>query len=233
MFIDLQGCFAAPAARYFPNDGKVPKGSPGDAAGANFVRHDGLPPVPHYGGRIPVRSCNSSGAQNLSGFPPHLPAHWGLGEQKFQVPRLHSCAWVCQADGTGSVDGGRPKGLPYPNPEVLLKTRRGGACPSRGPVWDRLLRKERIRSVIRCRGGSTTRPTAFPFRGRCRAYAKRMRVGSGMAEALRRAGQCPAPTKKKGPFPNSPQGRLSAPPVPEIPSHVGRGLPDAPPQTIP
>ena len=204
MFIDLQGCFAAPAARYFPNDGKVPKGSPGDAAGANFVRHDGLPPVPHYGGRIPVRSCNSSGAQNLSDFPPLLPAHWGLGKQKFQVPRLHFRAWVCRADGTGAVDGGRPKGLPYPNSEVLLKTRRGGACSSRGPVWDRPLRKERIRSVIRCRGGSTPRPTAFPFRGRCRAYARRMRLGSGMAEALRRAGQWPAPTKKKGPFPDSP-----------------------------
>ena len=128
MFIDLQGCFAAPAARYFPNDGKVPKGSPGDAAGANFVRHDGLPPVPHYGGRIPVRSCNSSGAQNLSGWSEFPPGHWALGKQKFQVPRLHSCAWVCRADGTGSVDGGRPKGLPYPNPEKFLRTVRAAPC---------------------------------------------------------------------------------------------------------
>ena len=172
MFIDLQGCFAAPAARYFPNDGKVPKGSPGDAAGANFVRHDGLPPVPHYGGRIPVRSCNSSGAQNLSDFPPLLPAHWGLGKQKFQVPRLHFRAWVCRADGTGAVDGGRPKGLPYPNSEVLLKNRRGGACSSRGPVWDRPLRKERIRSVIRRRGGP--RPArAFPW-GKVPSETRRM-----------------------------------------------------------
>ena len=191
MFIDLQGCFAAPAARYFPNDGKVPKGSPGDAAGANFVRHDGLPPVPHYGGRVSVRSCNSSGAQNLSDFPPLLPAHWGLGKQKFQVPRLHSCAWVCRADGTGSVDGGRPKGLPYPNPEKVLRT--VGAAPCGRP-----------------RAGlgpapTISRPKAFSLPGgRCRAYARRMRLGSGMAVALRRAGQCPAPTKKKGPLPDSP-----------------------------
>ena len=226
MFIDLQGCFAAPAARYFPNDGKVPKGSPGDAAGANFVRHDGLPPVPHYGGRIPVRSCNSSGAQNLSGFPPHLPAHWGLGEQKFQVPRLHFCAWVWQADGTGSVDGGRPKGLPYPIPEKFLRTVGAAPCgrprAGLGPAPTKRTHPLRYSSQ------------AFSLPGRrCRAYARRMRLGSGMAVALRRAGQCPAPTKKKGPFPNSPQGRLAAPPVPEIPSHVGRGLPDAPPQTIP
>ena len=148
-------CRVSPCgARYFPSDGKVPKGSPGDAAGANFVRHDGLPPVPHYGGRVPAGFYSISGAQNLSGWSEFPPTHWGLSKQKFQVPRLHSCAWVCRADGTGSVDGGRPKGLPYPNSEVLLKTRRGGACPSRGPVWDRPLRKERIRSVIRCRGGS-------------------------------------------------------------------------------
>ena len=37
-------------ARYFPSDGKVPKGSPGDAAGANFVRHDGFPRAPIYEG---------------------------------------------------------------------------------------------------------------------------------------------------------------------------------------
>ena len=34
----------------FLNDEKVTKESPGDAAGANFVRHVGLPPDPHYEG---------------------------------------------------------------------------------------------------------------------------------------------------------------------------------------
>ena len=54
-------------ASFFPSDGKETKGSPGDAAGANFVRHVGVPyplwpfgpsppdrgsrpPDPHYGG---------------------------------------------------------------------------------------------------------------------------------------------------------------------------------------
>ena len=81
------------------------------------------------GGRVLVRFCNISGAQNLSGFPPHLPAHWGLGEQKFQVPRLHFCAWVYRADGTGAVDGGRLKGLTYPGPKKFFENRRGG------PMW--------------------------------------------------------------------------------------------------
>ena len=35
------------------------------------------------------------------------------------------------ANGTGPNPGGSSKGLPYPIPENLLKTRRGGACPSR------------------------------------------------------------------------------------------------------
>ena len=38
-FFSEQGKFRRlRAARYFPSDGKVPKGSPGDAAEANFVR---------------------------------------------------------------------------------------------------------------------------------------------------------------------------------------------------
>ena len=204
MFIDLQGCFAAPAARYFPNDGKVPKGSPGDAAGANFVRHDGLPPVPHYGGCVPVRSCNSSGAQNLSGWSEFPPGHWALGKQKFQVPRLHSCAWVCRADGTGSVDGGRPKGLPYPNPEKFLRTVGAAPCGRPRAGLGPAPTKEGTSSIFAV-GAAISRPQAFSLPGRrCRAYARRMRVGSGMAVALRRAGQCPAPTKKKGPLPDSP-----------------------------
>ena len=50
----------------------------------------------------------------------------------------------------GANPGGSPKGLPYPNPEGIIKTRRGGTCPFRGP--DRPLRnKDSLR--IRCRGG--------------------------------------------------------------------------------
>ena len=71
------------AASFFPSDGKETKGSPGDAADGHFVPigpppyplcrfatsppdRGSRPPVPHYGRRVLVRSCNSSGAQNLS-----------------------------------------------------------------------------------------------------------------------------------------------------------------------
>ena len=42
-----------------------------------------LPPVPHYVGRVLVRLCNVSGAQNLSGFLRFIPGHWALSAAKF------------------------------------------------------------------------------------------------------------------------------------------------------
>ena len=71
------------AASFFPSDGKETKGSPGDGSGWTLRVHIRLPyplcrfatsppdrgsrpPVPYYGRRVLVRSCNSSGAQNLS-----------------------------------------------------------------------------------------------------------------------------------------------------------------------
>ena len=48
----------------------------------------------------------------------------------------------------------------------------------------------------RTAGAASSRLKAFSLLGRrCRAYARRMRVGAGMAKALQRAGQCPAPAK--------------------------------------
>ena len=50
-----------------------------------------------------------------SEWPPRfLPGHWALGLQKLPLVRSHRCAWLCSANDTGAVDGGRPKGLPYP-----------------------------------------------------------------------------------------------------------------------
>ena len=55
----LQGC-------YFPSDGKVTKGSPGDAAigraASRPVLHVGFPPDPRYGGRIPG-NCTATPAR--------------------------------------------------------------------------------------------------------------------------------------------------------------------------
>ena len=46
----MWGDFAAPAASDFLDGQKVTKEPLGDAAGANSVRHNGLPPAPRYGG---------------------------------------------------------------------------------------------------------------------------------------------------------------------------------------
>ena len=143
-------------ARYFPSDGKVPKGSPGDAAGANFVRHDGFPyplwpfgssppdrgsrpPVPHYGGRVPAGFYRISGAQNLSGVSQFNPGHWALGLQKLSLLRLQFRAllgrvgggWCC-AVGRGLLDAphkstGRPVSGPYERKDRFLIRRRGGS----------------------------------------------------------------------------------------------------------
>ena len=76
------------------------------------------------------------GAQNLSGGSEFPPGHWALGLQKFRLVRSRWCAWLYRANAPGANPGRRPKGLPYPIPEEFLENRRGGACPSRGPVWD-------------------------------------------------------------------------------------------------
>ena len=64
-------------------------------------------------------------------------------------------------------------------------------------------------------GAAISRPQAFALLGRrCRAYARRMRVGSGMAEVLQRAGQCPAPTKRRVGFCVRRRGGTLGRPVP-------------------
>ena len=65
-----------------------------------------LPPVPHYGGRVPVEFCRISGAQNLSGFLQFRPAHWGLALQKLQSLRFRFRAWLCRAGDSWSMIGG-------------------------------------------------------------------------------------------------------------------------------
>ena len=72
------------------------------------------PPGPPFTGVTPWTRQNISGAQNLSGFLRFLPGHWALGLQKLPLLRFHDCAWLCSPNDTGAVDGGRPKGLPYP-----------------------------------------------------------------------------------------------------------------------
>ena len=138
-------CRVSPCgARYFPSDGKVPKGSPGDAAGANFVRYDGLPPVPHHGGRVPGNMSKISGAQNLSGWSKFPPGHWALGLQKLKLVRFHSRAWLCRAGGgwcravgrgllgAPRTSAGRPVSGPYKRRDSFC------LCPSSLPLGGRL-----------------------------------------------------------------------------------------------
>ena len=99
------------------------------------------PPGPHLRGtllrssaKFPARKARSACLRLRPG--PLGPCVGG----NLPLVRFKNCAWVCRANGTGANPGGRPKGLPYPTSEGFLENRRGGACPSRGPVWDRPLR---------------------------------------------------------------------------------------------
>ena len=85
----------------FPAMGKYPKDRRGTAQNGHFVSIFALPPDPHYGGRVLVRFCNISGAQNLSGWSKFLPGHWALGLHKFPLVRFHNCAWIYRANAPG------------------------------------------------------------------------------------------------------------------------------------
>ena len=98
--------------------------------------------------------------------------------------------------------------------------------------------KERMASGYTV-GTAISRPKAFPLSGgRCRAHARRMRVGSGMTGTPQRAGQCPAPTKERNGFRARRRGGPMWPPAGEGFSQCRAGacprrlrrilLPDAP-----
>ena len=100
-------------------------------------------------GVTPWVGQNISGAQNLSDVLNFRRATgpWVCG--KLWRMRFHRRAWLCR------TNGGSPKGLPYPTPQLLRLCRRGGACPSR--------------------------LKAFPLPGGRCPRRGRMRVGSGIA----------------------------------------------------
>ena len=108
---------------------------PGTAPDEHFVLIVAFPRTPIYGG-YPLEQAESfrrAKSEWVSEFP---PGHWALGLQKFRLVRSRWCAWLYRANAPGANPGGRPKGLPYPIPEEFLESCRGGACPSRGLVWD-------------------------------------------------------------------------------------------------
>ena len=101
-FRSLQGRFRRlRAASDFARGGKVTKTPPGDAADGHFVPIGPLTPGPPFTGVTPLARYWIYGAQNLSGIPRFLPAHWALSVQKLRLPRFHICAWLCRANAPG------------------------------------------------------------------------------------------------------------------------------------
>ena len=113
------GSFAAPAASFFPGDGERNQRIAGDAADGLRLRF--APPRsigtafpgPHYGGRVPVRFYNGSGARSLSDGQRFLPAHWGLVFPKLRTVRFPFCAWLCRGTRPVRVS---PQGRPLRPP---------------------------------------------------------------------------------------------------------------------
>ena len=104
--------FAACGRRVpLPSAVKEPKRRRGTAQDGHFVSIFALPPVPHYGGRVPVRLSKISGAQNLSGGSEFPPGHWALGLQKLRLVRFNFCAWFCRTNvpGTNDAVGAGPR----------------------------------------------------------------------------------------------------------------------------
>ena len=151
-------------------------------------------PGPHYGGRPSERLFFISGAQNLSGFPRSNPAHWGLRRRGFRIPRF---ARIGQSSLTPSLllSNANPLrwALRWGPPAAAYW---GGKFQTVRFLWRAWLGRANASGPFPAVGAAISRPKAFSLLGRrCRAYARRMRVGAGMAKALQRAGQCPAPTK--------------------------------------
>ena len=71
------------------------------------------PRSPITGGRVPVRFCKISGAQNLSGWCLSLPGHWALAFPKLLLVRFHFCAWLCRAGDSWFLAAGRSGTGPY------------------------------------------------------------------------------------------------------------------------
>ena len=73
------------AARYFPSDGKVPKGSLGDAADGHFVPIGPLTPSPPLRG---TRTCKIEENFRRAKFvcpSKFLPPHWGMAKRKIKA----------------------------------------------------------------------------------------------------------------------------------------------------
>ena len=76
----------------FPAMGKSPKDRRGTAQDERSALIFALPPVPHYGGRVPVRLSKISGARKSEWVSEFQPGRWALGLQKLPLVRFRICA---------------------------------------------------------------------------------------------------------------------------------------------
>ena len=128
-------------------------------------------PAPHYGGS---------------------PSGWAMSFRRAKFEWLSAIPAGPPGPGSAKTAAGAvplPR-LALPSKRSRCWIRRRGGCPHPPAV----LGNRPLSSV----GAAISRPQAFPLAGgRCRAYARRMRVGFGMAEVLYQAGQCPRRTVSK------------------------------------
>ena len=90
------------------------------------------------------------------------------------------------------------------------------------------LTSQRFWSVFRCRGGYQPPESLLPSREKVPSVCEADEGGTGMAKALQRASQCPAPTKEQKRFYVRRRGGCPHPPTLEGAPFVGHGLPDTP-----
>ena len=83
-----------------------------------------LPPVPHYGGRVPVRISKISGARKSEWVSEFQPGHWALASPKFQSVRFLFRAWLYRANAPGA---GYAVGAAVSRLQAFPL---GGRCPS-------------------------------------------------------------------------------------------------------
>ena len=128
------------------------------------------------------------------------------------LPGREKVPSVCEADEGGFRNSkippaGRPVSGPYERTGCFRIRRRGGCPHPPARFWGR--------SPLFV-GAAISRPKAFSLPGiRCRAHARRMRVGAGMAEAPPASRPVSGPYERTGCFCTCRRGGCPHPPAPE------------------
>ena len=156
-------------ASYFAHGGKVTKTPPGTAPMSTLCSSSPFP-GPHYGGRVLIRFCNISGAQNLSG---------GLKSRRATGPWVcKNCRWCGSTSAPGFAEqvivgllsACRPVSGPYEKEGPASRSAVGAGVLTRPPDFRQgaykavgaafvVARREEIAPT--CRGGTLGRPPSI------------------------------------------------------------------------